>query len=72
MRCKIAAALRLFPEQVSIKATSEEGLGFTGSGAGIAAQAVCFLTTPVNLRQYYGAFGASDPGGCATCGGCGM
>lgn len=39
----LAAALGIAPEQVNIKATTEEGLGFTGSEAGIAAHAVVLL-----------------------------
>ncbi len=39
----MAAALDIDPEQVNIKATTEEGLGFTGQGAGMAAHAVVLL-----------------------------
>ena len=43
MRENIANALKIRPDQVGVKATTEEGLGFTGSGAGISAHAVCLL-----------------------------
>lgn len=39
----VARILKMDTEQVNIKATTEEGLGFTGSGQGMAAQAVCLL-----------------------------
>ena len=39
----IAAALGVSPEQVNVKATTEEGLGFTGDGSGMAAHAVVLL-----------------------------
>ena len=45
MRINIAQALRIEMSQVNVKATTEEGLGFTGSGEGISSQAICLLNT---------------------------
>ena len=67
MRKNIADALGISIDQVNVKATTEEGLGFTGSGEGISSQAICMLTSPVNL-------GSEDvtARGCESCGGCPM
>ncbi len=64
MRENIADALGIEISQVNVKATTEEGLGFTGRGEGISAQAVCLLTSP---RELYSVDMAKD---CGACGGC--
>ena len=43
MKLNIADAFEITPDRVNIKATTEEGLGFTGEKLGIAAHAVCLL-----------------------------
>jgi len=49
MRANMAKALSIDVSQINVKATTEEGLGFTGEGAGISAQAICLLNTPREL-----------------------
>ena len=63
----VADALELSEDQVNIKATTEEGLGFTGEGLGISASAVCLLS---ELQNYVGADVLMEDRGCAGCGGC--
>ena len=43
MRENLARMLNISPEQINVKATTEEGMGFTGTGDGMAAQAVTLL-----------------------------
>ncbi len=44
MRKNMADALGILESKINIKATTEEGLGFTGTGEGISSQAICLLT----------------------------
>lgn len=62
----IAKALGLETGRVNIKATTEEGLGFTGSGEGISATAITLLTEV--LDYCYDNTIAGN--GCGGCGGC--
>lgn len=66
MRENIAKALNIEVNQVNVKATTEEGLGFTGSGEGISSQSICMLTSPFNL------IAREVSGGCEGCSGCKM
>jgi len=59
----VAEALKLEESQVNIKATTEEGLGFTGTGEGISSQAICALM-PIE------AFIDADFEAIRACGGC--
>lgn len=43
MRENIATTLNISIDQINIKATTEEGLGFTGKGLGISSQSICLL-----------------------------
>ncbi|GAA0071460.1 2-C-methyl-D-erythritol 2,4-cyclodiphosphate synthase [Clostridium sardiniense] len=43
MRRNVAAALNIEFNQINIKATTEEGLGFTGEGLGISSQCICLV-----------------------------
>ncbi|MBQ7613975.1 MAG: 2-C-methyl-D-erythritol 2,4-cyclodiphosphate synthase [Butyrivibrio sp.] len=66
MRINIAQALRIEMSQVNVKATTEEGLGFTGSGEGISSQAICLLTNPMDAYSSV----INGEGGCERCQGC--
>ena len=72
MKKNVASALGLTEDRVNIKATTEEGLGFTGSGEGISAQAVCLLQPLMDVvadSRMYADTGCPGCGGCARSGG---
>lgn len=78
MRKNIADTLGLDISRVNVKATTEEGLGFTGTGEGISSQAVALIMSVENYiydNISRGQFISSEPssknaGGCAGCSGC--
>ena len=65
MRKNVAEALKISENQINIKATTEEGLGFTGTGEGISSQAVCALLPIANY-----AYEDVMESGCSGCKGC--
>ena len=65
MRVNIADALGIDVSQVNVKATTEEGLGFTGAKEGISSQAICLLTTPMELHAR-----DVEEKACSGCSGC--
>ncbi|MGN0352982.1 MAG: 2-C-methyl-D-erythritol 2,4-cyclodiphosphate synthase [Roseburia sp.] len=66
MEKNIADALRIDVSQINVKATTEEGLGFTGTEEGISSQAICALTTIYESSMVV----ADSAAGCAGCSGC--
>ncbi len=63
----IAAALEVSMNCINIKATTEEGMGFTGEGKGISAQAICMLNT---IENYSYDIEEDMNNKCAGCSGC--
>lgn len=63
----VSKALKIDESQVNIKATTEEGLGFTGAEEGISSQAIALLNTVSNYA-YENSMGINS---CESCGGCG-
>ncbi len=70
MRENIAEALGIELSQINVKATTEEGLGFTGSEEGISSQAICLLTSPIELHTTNVTFNTGEAKGKSCCGGC--
>lgn len=68
MAKNIADALGIEPDRVSVKATTEEGLGFTGAGEGISAQAIALLSSVADYAPEDRVGVIS--GGCGGCPGC--
>lgn len=66
MRGNIAEALHIDTDQVNVKATTEEGLGFTGTGEGISSQAVCAVEKYTNYRSVDVTQGSAACGGCCA------
>ena len=65
MRKNIADTLKLDIDRVNVKATTEEGLGFTGKKEGISAQAICCISKALDLMP-----DDRIAGGCSGCPGC--
>ncbi len=64
MRENMAKALKIDVDQINVKATTEEGLGFTGSGEGISSQAICAIE---KFTNYSSVDVMEKPAGCGGC-----
>ena len=67
MEANICEALGIERNQLNRKATTEEGLGFTGREEGMAAQAICMLIPLLDLAGDDRNFGCGGCGGCGNC-----
>lgn len=75
MRENISKVLGIDLNQINIKATTEEGLGFTGEGQGISSNSMCLLTSVADYRydertRVFGEESSSGSSGCSGCSGC--
>ena len=70
MNENIANALGIDISQVNVKATTEEGLGFTGAKEGISSQAICILNQPADFIEGMNYLMNSDSNQCGNCPGC--
>ncbi len=70
MNENIAKALNIEVSQINVKATTEEGLGFTGAGEGISSQAICILNQPADLIEGINYLMNDDSRNCGGCAGC--
>ncbi len=70
MRQNIASALGIEIERINVKATTEEGLGFTGALEGISSQAICMLTSPINFMDTDVINRTEETDRCSSCSGC--
>ena len=68
MRQNIADDLGIDISQVNVKATTEEGLGFTGSGEGISSQAICCLSS--FFEKGMTVYDSDSADRCSSCPGC--
>ncbi len=66
MRRNIAETLHMDLDCVNVKATTEEGLGFTGTKEGISSQAICSLSNILEQSVEVDL----EPRQCGECGGC--
>ncbi len=71
MRENMAEALKISKDRINVKATTEEGLGFTGEGLGIASQAICLLDEIGNFGgrdvMYEDSVNVNQCGSCCGC-----